>query len=232
MTAAALAESKAVPKFSRALVLEDDRELRSTVSRWLRQCSGEVVTASNVREGLDLLSTQPELVIVDVCLPDGRGHTVARAALQQVPKPLVIAVSGAASMVETFDLARAGVHAFLPKPFTQHELAKRIAIAQQRHRPRALSLATVPEDALSEQTRARLETNISRFMDGRALSESCGEVLWLAAIGVPRSKLAKALNISENTCKDRIKQILRGSGFGSLGDLARHLALQDPNHPL
>lgn len=231
MTAAALAESDDFPRFNRALLLEDDRDLRSTVARWLRQWSNEVVAASSVREALDLLSVEPELVIVDVCLPDGRGHTVARAALQRDPKPVVIAVSGAASMVETFDLARAGVHGFLPKPFTQRELAKRIATALERRRPRALSLAAVPEDALSESTRARLEANIGAFMDGRALSESCGQVLWLAVIGVPRSQLAKTLNISENTCKDRIKQILRGSAFTNLGDLARHLALQDPNHP-
>lgn len=72
-------------------------------------------------------------------MPFGAGLQVFRVMsaaqpLRMPSRPLVIAISGRASAVEAFELAKAGVHAFLPKPFSKAELAHcvRRALDQRR----------------------------------------------------------------------------------------------------
>src|SRR5262245_17751334 len=103
--------------FARVLIVEDDvhlrRALKATVSGW----QAEVDEAETVAEGLKKLTSQrPDLVILDVRLPDGSGVAIARASLQQTPRPCILAMSGEASRNEAFDLGAVGVTAFLEKP--------------------------------------------------------------------------------------------------------------------
>jgi DNA-binding response OmpR family regulator len=63
-----------------------------------------------------LAELQPELLLLDVHLPDGDAFDVLRTARTLRPMPVIVAMSGQASADESFRLGQCGVRAYLPKP--------------------------------------------------------------------------------------------------------------------
>src|SRR4051812_19744538 len=86
----------------RVLLVEDDVHHRPVLERLLRESGAEVRSVGRVREALAALVHLPDIIILDVHLPDGTGLEVAEAASQLRAAPGIIAVSGEASPQETF----------------------------------------------------------------------------------------------------------------------------------
>lgn len=107
----------------RVLIVEDHELVRRSLASATRTWGGEVIEAGSVRDGLDQLELHPDLVMVDVMLPDGNGRTVVEKAVTMRPAPAVIAMSGHASAEEAFELARLGARRYLPKPISLEDLA-------------------------------------------------------------------------------------------------------------
>jgi two-component system response regulator RegA len=113
----------AARKVDRVLLVEDEAALRQTLERALAARFAEVRSAASVREAAELLASfEPDLLLLDVELGDGTALDVMRAALARETVPLVVAMSGAATPVESFDLAQLGVRSFLPKPLDLRRL--------------------------------------------------------------------------------------------------------------
>ncbi len=101
----------------RVLVVEDGRELRRTLERALAERFPEVRSAASVAEAVALLeSFRPELLLLDVELPDGTAVDVMKAAMRGDAVPIAVAMSGRAGPSQSFDLAQLGVRIYLPKP--------------------------------------------------------------------------------------------------------------------
>jgi DNA-binding NtrC family response regulator len=84
----------------------------------------------SVREAIAELSTRlPELLVLDVILPDGRARDVLRFLEGRSPAPRVVAMSGAAEPDESFELGALGVRAYLKKPVDLMELERAVARA-------------------------------------------------------------------------------------------------------
>jgi len=114
----------------RVLVVEDDLALRAGLVRILGRCCGEIAAVGSVREAREqLVARKPDLVLLDVRLPDGSGVQLAEFASSLRPKPTLIAISGHATTPEAFDLGQAGVAHFLPKPFTVAQLMETLEAA-------------------------------------------------------------------------------------------------------
>jgi len=117
------------PPVRRALLVEDDPALRRTLARSLRAWGVEVVEAGTAAEARRSLRARFDLILCDVRLPDGSGLVVVRQAGELRPAPVVIAMSGAASAAEGWDLARAGAIAFLEKPVSADALERAVNAA-------------------------------------------------------------------------------------------------------
>jgi DNA-binding NtrC family response regulator len=101
----------------RVLVVEDKAELRRTLERVLLGRFPEVRSAARVAEAVALLeSWRPDLLLLDVELPDGTAVDVMRAAMRCEAVPLAVAMSGRAAPAQSFELARLGVRTYLQKP--------------------------------------------------------------------------------------------------------------------
>lgn len=109
----------------KVLVVEDDDVLRRALARMLVSWKAEVDEATTRAEALYKLSGKPNILILDVSLPDGSGVDVAEAANQIDPTPLCIAISGTASAEEAFKLRDLGVVSYLSKPVTAEEFAQK-----------------------------------------------------------------------------------------------------------
>src|SRR5262249_22093380 len=76
----------------------------------------------SVREArIALLDGPPDLLVLDVALPDGRAADVLDTLKDLSPAPCVVAISGAAGAEESFELASRGVRAYLQKPLNLDE---------------------------------------------------------------------------------------------------------------
>jgi DNA-binding NtrC family response regulator len=108
---------------STCLVVEDDARLCSALASALSSRGFTVDEAGSVKDALEKLArSTPDLLLLDVALPDGRAIDVLSAVAQLSPTPRIIAMSGAAGPDESFALAERGVRAYLSKPINLAEL--------------------------------------------------------------------------------------------------------------
>ncbi|MFO0555393.1 MAG: response regulator [Polyangiaceae bacterium] len=120
------------------LVVDDDAKLVRAVSGALSDEGREVVCCGDVARVAEVLeSFRPDLVLLDVKLPDGDAFSVLEQLRVRGCAPLVVAMSGEATQSEAFRLAQHGVRAYVTKPFTLAELER--AIAEARAEPPAIA---------------------------------------------------------------------------------------------
>lgn len=102
---------------ARVLVVEDEEPVRRIIVRNLGQRGYRVDEACSVAEGLQsCLATPPDVLILDINLPDGSGWDVLRALTGRgVPWPRVIAMSAVPPTRRR--RAEFSPVVFLPKPF-------------------------------------------------------------------------------------------------------------------
>ena len=90
----------------RVLVVEDDEQVRALIAYLLRQAGHVVTESSCAEEALDLLAVRaPDVVILDVHLPDREGHEVLRSIRSDTATRLVpvVMMTGEASRDEKLD---------------------------------------------------------------------------------------------------------------------------------
>lgn len=60
------------------LIVEDDRWTRKALASIFRHLGWDVLAASTLAEGLELLQAEPDCIILDLSLPDGCGEAILR----------------------------------------------------------------------------------------------------------------------------------------------------------
>ena len=119
------------------LMIEDDARLAQMVVEYLGQSGFQVSHAGDAHTGLNALqASQPDLVILDLMLPDMDGLEVCRriralpGALAQVPVLMLTAKGDPMDRIIGLEI---GADDYLPKPFEPRELLARIrAILRRR----------------------------------------------------------------------------------------------------
>lgn len=126
-----------MPDADLVLVIDDEPQIRRAVRDALREVTANVNEAANGTEGVDAASSdRPDLVVLDLGLPDMEGVEVCRAIRRRSAVPIIV-LSARHSELEKVDLLNAGADDYVTKPFSVLELAAR-AKAQIR---RAKTLA-------------------------------------------------------------------------------------------
>ena len=124
----------------RVLVVEDDREIRSLLQSSLSVEGFSVQTAVSLSEARALLQhSAPDLLILDLGLPDGDGVELVRELRRQQAVPVIV-VSARHQEAQKIELLDAGADDYLTKPFGIAELLARMRVAL-RHRGTSLAAA-------------------------------------------------------------------------------------------
>jgi two-component system KDP operon response regulator KdpE len=124
----------------KVLVVEDDREIRAVLQSSLSVEGFEVQTAASLSEaGALLRHSAPEVMVLDLGLPDGDGVTLVRELRKTHSLPIIV-VSARHQEAQKIELLDAGADDYLTKPFSVGELLARIRVAL-RHRGTALAAA-------------------------------------------------------------------------------------------
>ncbi len=121
------------------LMIEDDSRLAEMVSQYLGQSGFAVSHAADARTGLEALQTAtPDLVILDLMLPDMDGLEVCRR-IRALPGPLaqvpVLMLTAKGDPMDRIIGLEIGADDYLPKPFEPRELLARVRAVLRRRVP-------------------------------------------------------------------------------------------------
>ncbi|HET7399320.1 MAG TPA: response regulator transcription factor [Intrasporangium sp.] len=127
-----------------AVVVEDDPDIRELLIRSLQLQGFTVHAARTGWEALDLVSsTSPDLVTLDLGLPDLDGVEVCRR-IRQASTAYIVMVSARGEEIDRLVGLETGADDFLTKPFSPRELQARVTAMFRR--PRVAAPAHAPAD--------------------------------------------------------------------------------------
>lgn len=188
--------------FVRVLLVDDHELIRQGLRLSFEREDGVTVVgeAGTVADALRLqVLEKPDVVILDVRLPDGSGIDVARALRAANPDLGLVILTMYAGDQQLFAAMEAGASAFVPKSAPAADV-----IAAARHAcvsPRSFTAA----DIAGAMMRKLNPT-------GPKLSPREDDVLQLIAKGLPVSAIAKQLFISESTTKTHLSKVYEKLG--------------------
>ena len=112
-------------KFSKILIVEDDLINMEITARMIKEINSNfiVLRAYNGNEAMELYqTTNPDLILLDISLPDLDGHEITKIIRNENKKiPIIAITANVFSDVKEQSLSE-GMNAFITKPFEIEEL--------------------------------------------------------------------------------------------------------------
>src|SRR5207245_5523360 len=119
------------------LVIDDEKNIRALLGKVLGQDQVEVYSAGTAAEGLQMAEEhEPDLVLVDLRLPDTSGLDVLRALKSRHPEAIVIMMTAFGQVESAVEAMKSGATDYLEKPFDRLEKL-RMAVGRALEESRA-----------------------------------------------------------------------------------------------
>lgn len=116
------------------LVVDDEPQIRTSLRGILSEEGLRVLEAPNGRQALDLIrSESPEIVLLDVWMPDVDGMELLEALHGAMPPPQVIMISGHGNIETAVRATKLGAFDFIEKPFSLDALLEVVNRALEHH---------------------------------------------------------------------------------------------------
>ncbi|OFV92754.1 MAG: hypothetical protein A3F68_06665 [Acidobacteria bacterium RIFCSPLOWO2_12_FULL_54_10] len=141
-------------KNQRVLLVEDDAELRNSMSVALNDLSFEVDQAEDGLEAIQKIKQNIyDILLTDLKLPGADGEEILSQARQLYPDLIVIVVTGFGDVRNAVNMMKLGATDYLQKPFLKDELVLRIkkALDERRWRWKTRSLEHLSIDGEFEE---------------------------------------------------------------------------------
>jgi len=107
------------------LIIDDERDLCLLLSDALSARGYHVATANTRREGMGCLKKEsPDLVFLDLKLPDGDGINILSAIRRRSPATIVNIISAYGGEERKEEAMQKGARSFIDKPFTESDILK------------------------------------------------------------------------------------------------------------
>jgi DNA-binding NarL/FixJ family response regulator len=188
------------------ILIADDHALFRDGLRSLLTAQGHDVVgeAKNGREAVAMTrEIAPEMVLMDLSMPEMDGLAATKAITAEMPNVKVVILTASESDATLFDAVKSGAQGYLGKNLEADDFSN------------LLDRAANGEPAFTPALARRLLVEFSKppekpiAPEADALTDREREVLELMAEGVVSNrKLAKRLNLSENTVKFHVRNIL------------------------
>jgi DNA-binding NarL/FixJ family response regulator len=197
-------------------LVDDHRLFRSGVRAELGSVVEVVGEAGTVEEAIDgVRRTMPDVVLLDVHMPDGGGLAVLHGIGQELPATRFLALSVSDAAEDVIAVVRAGARGYVTKTLSGAELTdaiRRVASGDAVFSPR---LAGFVLDAFS--------TVDAPVSDGELdlLTARERDVLRLIARGYAYKEVASELFISIKTVETHVSSVLRKLQLSNRRELAR-----------
>ncbi|HFQ6826435.1 TPA: two-component system response regulator KdpE [Yersinia enterocolitica] len=167
------------------LIVEDEKEIRRFVRIALESEGWRVFESDTLQRGLIEAGTRkPDLIILDLGLPDGDGLTYIQDLRQWSAIPIIV-LSARSSEEDKVAALDAGADDYLSKPFGISELLARVRVALRRHSGGSqesplVNFADISVDLINRQvTRAGVDLHLTpiEFRLLSALLANAGKVI-------------------------------------------------------
>jgi two-component system KDP operon response regulator KdpE len=148
-----------------ALVVEDEPQIRRFVRSALEDEGWQVFESDTLRRGLaDAGTRKPDLIILDLGLPDGDGAGLIVDVRAWSPVPIIV-LSARANEIDKIKALDAGADDYLTKPFGVGELLARVRSAVRRQRQPGLNgHGVIQFGDVTIDAKARLVTKANRVV--------------------------------------------------------------------
>jgi DNA-binding NtrC family response regulator len=145
----------------KVLVIEDEEPVRDSFRNFLEDQGYEVFEAANGREGIELFQTcQPDVVLIDLRMPEMNGHQVLERLAPAAPDTPLIIVSGTGHIGDTVEALHLGAWDYLLKPVTDLSMLDH-AITKALERARLIRENRAYQEGLEKLVEERtLELNV------------------------------------------------------------------------
>lgn len=197
------------------LVVDDDYRVADIHASFVERVPGYSVVgkAHSAEQALTLArGLRPDLVLMDVYLPDGDGLEVVRTLLDEPSPPSVIVITAAREVASVRQAMQLGAVHYLVKPFGFAALADRLTAYQRLHRHMAgltdepgqadvdklFGMLRAPSSALSQPDKGHSAPTLELVRNAVAASESDVSAAEVAeTVGISRATAQRYLTYLE-----------------------------------
>ena len=203
----------------RVFIVDDHQLFRSGVRAELGDSVDVVGDADEVAAAVELIrERKPDVVLIDVHMPDGGGRAVIEAVAATDPEIRFLAISVSDAATDVISVIRAGARGYVTKTISGPELAdaiQRVADGDAVFSPR---LAGFVLDAFRAGERVQSDSELNE------LTAREREVLQLIARGYRYKEIAARLHLSVKTVESHVSNVLRKLQLSSRHELTRWAA--------
>ncbi len=208
----------------RVVLVDDHRLFRAGVRSELAEHVDVVGEAETVAEAVTLIAaTQPDVVLLDVHMPDGGGRAVLAGVGTSAPTTRFLALSVSDAAEDVIGVIRGGARGYVTKSISAAELAdavRRVADGDAVFSPR---LAGFVLDAFSSSPAVPDDAPV-QDEDLDRLTARERDVLRLIARGYTYKEVAAELFISGKTVETHVSSVLRKLQLSNRRELSRWAA--------
>ncbi len=205
------------------VIVDDHAIFRAGVKAEIEQGVEVAGEASNVHEAVALIDKlRPDVVLLDVHMPDGGGVEVIRQVIGREHPPRFLALSVSDAPEDVVQIVRAGARGYVTKTISGPELIDAIERVRQGDAVFSPKLAGFVLDAFSGGEAAEDDDAELDLLTPREQ-----EVLRLIARGYLYKEIALRLGISVKTVEAHVSAVLRKLQLSTRHELSRWAAERD-----
>ena len=201
----------------RVMAVDDHPMWRDSVSRDLSEAGFEVVAATG--EGLQAMriaaSVRPDVVVLDLQLPDMSGVDVTRGVLAAYPGARVLILSASGEPYDVLDAVKAGAVGYILKSASRAEFldaVRRTAAGDAVFSPGLAGLVLGEFRRLADNPAS----------DAPQLTEREAEILRMVGTGMSYKQIAERLVLSHRTVQNHVQNTLQKLHLHNRVDLVRY----------
>jgi DNA-binding NarL/FixJ family response regulator len=206
---------------ARVFVVDDHALFRAGVRAELGSSVDIVGDAGEVDTAITgIVASRPEVVLLDVHLPDGGGRAVIEAVRSRAPEVRFLALSVSDAAEDVIGLIRAGARGYVTKTITREELLDAIARVRAGDAVFSPRLAGFVLDAFAGDLPAPVDPELDQ------LTPREREVMRLIARGYSYKEVAMRLTLSVKTVETHVSSVLRKLQLSSRHELTTWAAVR------
>lgn len=203
----------------RILVVDDHKVVRQGFCSLLElepdlKIVGEAGSGAEALAMLDTIS--PDLLLLDVRLPDLGGAQVCRQATAKHPQLAVLMLTAISHGPEVLECIEAGAKGYVLKDVDASELIKTIRAVHRGE--------SVLDPHVTEAVLERVRDDRRGATSGERLTEKEQEIVRLMAQGLTNKEIGQRLFLSPNTIKAHISEIMQRLGVKRRAEVVFHAA--------
>ena len=200
----------------RVAIVDDHELFRSGVRAELVDALDLVGQAGSVEEAIGMIrDTRPDVVLLDVHMPEGGGHAVIDAIHADLPRVRFLALSVSDAAEDVIDVIRAGARGYVAKSISPPDLVAAVRRVHEGDVVFSPRLAGFVLDAFSGDAPQAADPDLD------LLSAREREVMRYIARGYAYKEVAHKLGISIKTVESHVSAVLRKLQLSSRYELTR-----------